>query len=96
MEAFNYFNDVCFAVDIIVNFRTMFVHHQTGDMVTGAREIARNYVLHGRFFVDIIATVPLEFIGEVEGLNVSPQTLKLIQLVKLTRLFRLGRIITFI
>jgi hypothetical protein len=66
MEVLNYFNDVCFALDIIVNFRTIYINPQTGDLTTGARDIARNYVLYGRFFIDIVATVPLEFIGEME------------------------------
>ena len=96
MEAVNYCMDVIFVTDIIINFRTIYLDERTGDPIKDTKMIARNYILYGRFFVDLISAIPIEFVGEIEGSNISKGTLKLISLVKLTRLLRLGRVITYI
>ena len=58
--------------------------------------IAKNYIREGRFFVDLVASIPIGSIAEAFDAKVSKGTLKLFRLVKITRLLRLARIITFI
>eukprot|EP00347_Sterkiella_histriomuscorum_P014633 403360135 len=96
MEAINYIMDCVFVADIIVNFRTIQLDERTSDAIIDPKQISLNYIFKGRFFVDLISTIPLEFIGDIENVNVSKSTLKLIGLIKLTRLLRLARIITYI
>jgi hypothetical protein len=59
-----------------------------------ANKIAINYVLYGRFGVDFVASMPLEVITLLLPTNSS--NLKFLGLLKIVRLLRLGRIITFL
>ena len=67
---------------------------RTNEPITNSKAIAWNYIKGGRFTVDVLATVPIELIGDLAGF--SKGTLKLVSLMKLTRLLRLSRLITFI
>lgn len=96
MEAVNYVMDIIFLIDIVVNFRTIIFDERTSDAITDNRAIAINYIKGGRFFIDLVASLPLEVIGDLSGGTISKGTLKLIGLIKLTRLLRLGKIINFI
>ena len=82
--AFNYFIDIAFFFDIIVNFRTTYFNND-GDEVFVPIEIAKRYIFGGRFFIDLLASVPLD--------NISKE-LEIFGLLKLIRLSRLSRIIT--
>lgn len=55
----NWSIDFLFFVDIIINFRTSYINPMTGDESTNPKEIAKNY-LKGRFWVDLLATVPID------------------------------------
>lgn len=57
MDILNYFIDMLFAFDIILNFNTTFQDSKTGDEKSSRPEIARNY-LQGMFLIDVLATVP--------------------------------------
>ena len=95
-DLFETFVDICFAVDIIVNFRTTFINSNSGLEVTNIWKIAYNYIKGGRFMVDLLASVPFERIYEI--LNPSSgdsETLKLLGLLKLIRLLRLQRVIRY-
>ena len=96
MEGINYAMDVIFLMDIAINFRTIVFDDRTNDPITNPRTIAIMYLKGGRFFVDLVASLPLEVIGDLSGGTISKGTLKLIGLVKLTRLLRLGKIVNFI
>lgn len=95
---FEHFIDVCFAIDIVIAFRTTFINAKTGFEVVEGSKIALNYILTGRFFIDLAASIPFE---EVYTLFVddkgqeSSTELKLLGLLKLVRLLRLGRIIRY-
>lgn len=58
------------------------------------KKIAFNYVLHGRFFIDLLASIPFELVVSVIMPN-SHFSFKVFGLLKLVRLLRLGRIITY-
>ncbi len=64
--------------------------------VTDGKRIAMNYILKGRFFIDVAASLPLDDLLEFSDSNISKQNLKLLSMFKLVRLLRLGRIITFL
>ena len=95
-----YIIDVCFFIDIIVAFRTTFVNPKGFEVVL-PWAIAKNYILSGRFFVDLAASIPFENVYTwfvVVGENSSDNDLtrvKLLGLLKLVRLLRLGRIIRY-
>ena len=55
--------------------------------------MARNYMCQGRFTIDIIASLPIDIILLIA--NRDSKAFRFIKLVKLTRLFRLGRIISY-
>ena len=56
--------DIVFFLDIVLNFRTTFFHRHTGDEVVDTRKIAKNYVLGGKFAIDLLASIPIDLIVE--------------------------------
>lgn len=81
-------------MDIVVSFRTTYVEKSTGDEIQDLKLIAINY-LKGRFWIDLLATIPMDTIGEaiVGG---SVVALQVFGLLKLFRVLRLNRIITYL
>ena len=87
--------DFLFLVDIIVSFRTTSIDPTSGDEVTDPMEIARRY-FKGRFWIDALATVPFDKLGEVIVRENSILALQLFGLLKLVRVLRLGRLIAYL
>lgn len=84
------FVDVCFIIDIFINFRTMYRDSRTDELVQNWKKITFRYVFYGRFWIDLLASLPVEVLELVLGSNAQ-----FIRLIKLIRLLRLGRMITF-
>ena len=85
--------DCLFFVDLIVYFRTTFIHNKTGNEIIEPKEIAKSY-LKGRFWVDLLATIPFDtFAGIIIG-SESSSFLAIFSLLKLVRVLRLNRIIS--
>ena len=83
--------DLCFMVDVIVTFRTTFIHPRTGNEIIFPKSIAWGY-LKGRFWVDFLASFPFDLLGElIFGAGAS--ALRLFSLLKLVRVLRLNRLI---
>jgi potassium channel len=82
--------DICFAIDIIISFRTTYVNQYTGDEEINGVNIFKNY-LFGRFSIDLLATLPFDKIIKSEKLNI-----KIIACLKLIRILRLGRLIKYL
>ena len=82
-----------FFFDIIINFRTTYIHQRTGKEVTNLWQIAGNY-LYIRFWVDFLATIPFDTVGTLAFQSSSGSLLQLFSLLKLVRVLRLGRIIS--
>ena len=60
--------DFAFFIDIILNFRTSFNNPKTGDEVMDPKEIACNYIVAGRFWVDLISTIPFDILtGDINS-----------------------------
>ena len=88
----NFFIDFCFFVDILVSFRTTFINEKTGAEIRDVKLIAKFYI-KGQFTIDVLATLPFDTIGEMFGGNDS---LKVLGALKLVRVLRLNKIITYL
>jgi hypothetical protein len=96
--------DLLFGIDIFLNFRTTFVNQKTNIEIVDPMRIAKNYINSVRFPFDILASVPFDILiqnmrekstendSDADSDNIE---LKLLGILKLIRLFRLGRIITY-
>lgn len=87
--------DLCFAIDILLNFRTTYVDKKTGLEVISQRRIAWSYIAGGRFFIDLGASIPFERIYLIIGGSAGGDGFKLLGLLKLVRLLRLSRVIRY-
>ena len=97
--------DVFFIVDIVLNFRTTYVSPTKNLEITNSKRIAKNYVNSIRFPIDVLASIPFEvFAAEAaksqkknspDSDQDSGFSLHIFGVLKLIRLFRLGRLITF-
>lgn len=83
--------DLLFAFDIIINFRTGYIDPKTDTLIMDTSRISANYI-KGRFWVDLVASIPFEFLTVI----LSTDRLKIIGMLKLVRLMRLGRMVTFL
>ena len=57
--------DILFAVDIALNFRTTYFNVRTGDEVFDTNKIATNYFVTGRFFIDLLASIPVDIVMQL-------------------------------
>jgi potassium channel len=90
---FDYMIDALFLVDIFINFRTIY-KDKTDTEVKDGRKIAIRYVIYGRFPIDILASMPLDVITFF--FKTSSSNLKFLGMMKMMRLLRLGRMISFL
>ena len=58
-DTFNNFIDFCFAIDILISFRTTYLCAQTGAEIVDGFQIAKNYCC-GRFTLDLLSTIPFD------------------------------------
>jgi hypothetical protein len=91
---FNTLTDIFFGLDMLVNFRTPFFDHSSGELVVDPGAIRRRY-LGGWFAIDFFSTVPLD---EAVGLFISNsdsnlRTIKLIKGLRLIRLLKMARLL---
>lgn len=97
MEILELVVDFFFLTDVIVNFFTGF-HDPTGLYVCSKGRIAARY-LKGWFALDIVSSVPVDFIAErILSGNSTLNVLKLVRILRLARLlklFRLSRLTRF-
>lgn len=85
--------DFIFFLDLIVNFRTTFIHHKTGNEIIEPKDIAMSY-LKGRFWIDLLATIPFDTFAELIIGSENGSVLSIFSLLKLVRVLRLNRIIS--
>lgn len=86
-------------LDIFKNFFTTYINPLNNLLVYDLKRIARNYTLGPRFIVDVLATIPFDLLipkKNLENKNSKFESYKkVLGLMKMIRLLRLGRIITF-
>ena len=94
MVAINYAIDFLFFFDIILNFRTS-TQDRNGEEVISPKVIAINYVTEGRFWIDVLSTIPFELIMAKIFDIADAQKFQILSMLKLFRVLRLGRIIAY-
>lgn len=84
-------------MDIAVNFRTSYIHEQTGTEIVDLKEIAVKYI-KGRFWIDLLASIPMDFFTYIisSRKNSNSFLLQMFGLLKLVRVLRLSRLITYL
>lgn len=90
----NFVVDGLFFVDILVSFRTTYINERTGAEVRDVKLIS-HYYLRGQFTIDLLATVPFDTLGEAIFQSDHP-TFKIFGGLKLVRVLRLSKIITYL
>jgi potassium channel len=87
----NSFIDLSFLLDIFVMFRTT-IQGDGGEEVTDNKQIAIKY-LKGSFTIDILSTVPLDYLASLFLPPAAASRFRLFGSLKLIRVSRLNRII---
>jgi hypothetical protein len=85
--------DLIFFVDMIVSFRTTYVDNRTGLEVIDLKSLAR-YYFYGQFTIDFLATVPFDTFAEI--VLGEAGFFKFLGALKLVRVMRLSKIITYL
>jgi len=65
----NHLIDLLYFIDIAISFRTTYYHNTTGDEILNAKDIAKNYILSFRFWIDLFSTIPFDLL--IEGFVTS-------------------------
>ena len=87
--------DLLFMFDILINFRSCYIDSRTDELVEDTKMIAKNYI-KGRFWVDLVASLNFDLIiGPFISDDQSALT-DLAGMLKLVRLLRLGRMVTYL
>jgi hypothetical protein len=84
--------DILFFIDVFYNFRTAYVDAQ-GNTISDGKKIAGNY-LKTWFAIDLLASIPFEYVAVMLGIDVS-ERITLLAFLKTPRLLRLGRVLRF-
>lgn len=96
LDIFNNLIDFFFMLDIFVNFRTSFVHEATGIEILDNKMIAIKY-LKGRFWIDLLASLPLDSVAYAfDSSKSNTFVLQAFGILKLIRVLRLSRLITYL
>jgi len=93
-DIMNWIIDMLFMLDILINFRTSILNKKTGEDIQDSKLIAINY-LKGKFWVDFLASIPFDFISVLFIDSGNNLVLELFSLLKLVRILRLSRLITY-
>lgn len=96
LDILNGLIDLWFMLDVLINFRTSYVDESTGNEISNMRLIAIQY-LKGKFWIDLLASLPLDFISYAFDNSDNDNTiiLQLFGLLKLVRILRLSRLIAY-
>lgn len=103
LNILSYLVDIIFCFDIVLNFFTTYINQKTGLEVTKHKEIAKEY-LKSSFTADLLGAIPFEvffYIFSSIGMSereteANIKNLRVISILKLTRLVRLSKIIMFL
>lgn len=87
--------DLFFAFDFFLNFFTTFVSPKTGLQVSEWKKIAHHYISGYNCYIDLLATIPFDQLALIFAAD-SNINLGFFGVLKLVRLLRLRRIVTFL
>ena len=88
LDILDFIIDAIFFLDLVINFFTTYVNSKTGREEYSLKKISLHY-LSGRFWVDLLASVPFELLFAPFVQN-QDTVLQIFGLMKLVRLLRLG------
>jgi hypothetical protein len=93
--------DLWFLLDIVINFRTAYKNEEDETIVVDLKKIAHRYVCGfrsggGWFFVDLISSLPIQYIAMISGRDEANESGVQIRLFKVLRLVRLARLLRLI
>jgi len=95
-DLFNFSIDFIFMLDVVINFRTSIIIESTAVEIFDNKKIAQNY-LRGRFWIDFPASIPFDLFTYIfPSMGGDQLTLQLVGLLKLVRVLRLSRLITYL
>lgn len=95
-DIFNGLIDIFFMIDVVINFRSSYINESTGEEITDSKKIAIDY-LKGKFWIDLLASIPFDFLSYgLDGLNENSTILDFVGMLKLIRVLRLSRLITYL
>lgn len=83
--------DTIYMIDIAFCFRTSFISPHTGEEIFEPKEIAKHYLLSGKFFFDIIAALPFEIILR----SLESSAWKLSAFLQIIRIYRLRNLLMY-
>ena len=97
LDIFNGFIDFFFMIDVVINFRTSYINDATGVEELNLKTISVKY-LKSRFTVDLLASIPIDFLSYAFAGGAGSNTflLQMFGLLKLVRVLRLSRLITYL
>ena len=87
--------DLFFFMDFIFNFVTTYISPKSGTEVSDSKRIAKAYVKTTSCYIDLLATIPFDQIA-ILFFRDSNLDLSFFGVLKLVRLLRLRRIVTFL
>ena len=90
---FDSITNVFFILDIVISFLTTYIDPKTKEEITSFPLMALHYI-KGRFWIDLLASVPFDY---VIYLDPESKTIPfdLLSLLKLVRILRLSKLITY-
>jgi hypothetical protein len=91
----NHIVDALFAIDMVLNFVTSIVDEATGQEILSPKKIMIHY-MKSRFVIDLLATIPFDTIFDGLVDKTVSGKLSLFSLLKLFRVLRLTKIISYI
>ena len=92
IQVMNWIINTIFVLDIFLNFRTTYSNAITGEEVIDPKMISKNY-LTSTFWIDFISVVPFDII--LSDFVSNGTILKAFSLLKLFRVLRLSKLITY-
>ncbi|XP_078697615.1 potassium/sodium hyperpolarization-activated cyclic nucleotide-gated channel 2-like isoform X2 [Branchiostoma floridae x Branchiostoma belcheri] len=100
----NCLSDAFFLIDIVLNFRTGIVLQDMADVVLDPKQIRKRY-FKSWFVVDLLSSIPLDFIFLIINEGIQPdlyklsrslRILKLAKILSLLKLLRLSRLVRYV
>ena len=76
------FINMCFMIDIFLNFRITYISNISGDEIFDPKLIGLKYIIEQRFILDVLSSIPFNSFGSSEILPI----LGMLKLFRVTRI----------
>ena len=87
-------------MDIIINFRTSFLHPKSGQETYDSKSIVSNYLRSPRFYIDVASAMPIELFVQIAGASAGASGflylfIRLPRVMQITRMARITKILRY-